>query len=190
MIKNAKENAKILIFKHFKSLFIPSIIIMLFNAIAYLFFNVIITYMYWEQYNHTVQVLLLICFMILEFVCMPFSTVAFFKTVYYLDRMSESDMKFSIKQTLSSEILSESVKGNLVPGLLCIVVYSCSTKVFYYNRNYTLIAIAASWIGIFISYKFFAVNYFVALGDKHPIKKSFELTKNFFGNICFLVFRS
>ena len=48
------------------------------------------------------------------------------------------------------------------------------------------VAIISSWVGIFISYKFLAANYFIALGDEHPIKKSFELTKKIFGEYLLL----
>ena len=48
------------------------------------------------------------------------------------------------------------------------------------------VAIIPSWVGIFISYKFLAANYFIALGDEHPIQKSFGLTKRIFGEYLLL----
>ncbi len=178
MIRNAKLSAKKMILNKYKYLFIPSTIVMILNAIAYLFINVIITYMNWVDFSHFLQIIFLLCFIGLEFVCIPLSSVLLYKTIFNLDNANNT--VFSIKQTLSSDIIIRTVKVNLIPVFLRILVKTCSSKVFYYNRNYLSVAIIASWVDIFISYKFSAVNYFIALGDEHPIKKSFELTKKIF----------
>lgn len=180
MIKNAKLSAKKLILNKYKYLFVPSTIVMILNAIAYLFINVIITYMNWVDFSHFLQIVFLLCFIGLEFVCIPLSSVLLYKTIFNLDNGSNTNTVFSIKQMLSSDIIIKTIKVNLIPVFLRILVKTCSSKVFYYNRNYLSVAIIASWVDIFISYKFSAVNYFIALGDEHPIKKSFELTKKIF----------
>lgn len=184
MIKNAKLSAKKLILNKYKYLFIPSTIVMILNAIAYLFINVIITYMNWVDFSHFLQIIFLLCFIGLEFVCIPLSSVLLYKTIFNLDNANNT--VFSIKQTLSSDIIIRTVKVNLIPVFLRILVKTCPSKVFYYNRNYLSVAIISSWVGIFISYKFLAANYFIALGDEHPIKKSFELTKKIFGEYLLL----
>lgn len=178
MIKNAKLSAKKLILNKYKYLFVPSTIVMILNAIAYLFINVIITYMNWVDFSHFLQIIFLLCFIGLEFVCIPLSSVLLYKTIFNLDNANNT--VFSIKQTLSSDIIIRTVKVNLIPVFLRILVKTCSSKVFYYNRNYLSVAIIASWVDIFISYKFSAANYFIARGDEHPIKKSFGLTKKIF----------
>ena len=140
--------------------------------------------MNWVYFSHLLQIVFLLSFIVLEFVCIPLSSVLLYKTIFNLDY--ENNTVFSIKQALSSDIIIKTVKVNLIPVFLRILVKTCSSKVFYYNRNYLSVAIISSWVGIFISYKFLAANYFIALGDEHPIQKSFGLTKRIFGEYLLL----
>ena len=140
--------------------------------------------MNWVYFSHLLQIVFLLSFIVLEFVCIPLSSVLLYKTIFNLDY--ENNTVFSIKQALSSDIIIKTVKVNLIPVFLRMLVKTCSSKVFYYNRNYLSVAIISSWVGIFISYKFLAANYFIALGDEHPIQKSFGLTKRIFGEYLLL----
>lgn len=174
MIKNAKKNAKALMKIHYKELFICSTIYMFLQALDYLFFNVIISYLYWENFNHLLQILFLICFIGLEFVFIPVSLVGLFKKIFSLDIIEGANSEFSVKQMFSKELILKIVKSDFIPRLLRFLVFSCSTKMFYYNQNYYLAGNIFSIINIFISYKFFAVDYFITIGNEHPIKNSFK----------------
>jgi len=180
MIKSAKGKAKKLIFTKYKCLLIPSTICMLLDAISFLFFNVIITYMYWDKFNLFFQLILLFSFIGLEFVCIPLFSVVLFKTIVCLDNTHEGCTDLSVKYLFSDIKTSKIIKADFLPRFLHFLIQACSTKMFYYNKNYLWVAIVASWINIFVSYKFFANDYFIACGDEHPIKKSFGLMKKSF----------
>ncbi|MCQ2440597.1 MAG: hypothetical protein MJ076_01710 [Clostridia bacterium] len=186
MIKEVKQNARNKIKKNFRYLIIPSTILMIFDAIAYIFINVIITKIYWHHFDILLQLIFLLCFMLLEFVCIPLSRVLLFKTIFNLDNTSKENTIFPIKQMLSSNTIVKTVLVNFLPILLRILVQTCATKIFYFNHNYKWVAIIASWVGIFVFYKFNAVNYYIAIESEHPIKCSFRLMKNIFGKYLLL----
>ncbi len=187
-IKNAKKEGKQLVLNKYKNLFVPAIIYMILFAIEYLFINVIISYMYWERFNPLCQIILLLIFVSIEFAFIPLSSVALFKTITCLEGKSEVIERIDVKKMFSSNSISKAIKINFLPMLLRMLVQTCSAKMFYYNKNYMWVAIVASWIDIFVSYKFFACNYFIAIGNDHPIKNSFNLMKKCFWKYILLIF--
>jgi len=180
MIKNAKKNAKSLIKNHYKDLFVCSTIYMLLQAFDYLFFNVIISHLYWGNFNYLLQIVFLILFICLEFGVIPMALVVLFKKIFTLDNMENTNSKFLLRQLFTKATILKTVKSNFFPRFLRFLILFCSTKMFYYNQNYYLAGYVFSIVDIFVAYKFFAVDYFIAIGDEHPIKSSFKTMNRIF----------
>jgi len=202
MFKEFKKQAKTLLFANYCTMIFYSIIFMFSNSLSYLLINEVIAHFVWENLHITIKLLTISILGFLQFFIIPLSQVGIFKS-YFLASSNENNI---ICKTLKFLLKPISVKKiviiNFLPRLLYCLIQMFSSENFYFNLNEIPISPIAAFIALFINYKFFVANYYVAISDcsaKNTIYISCNIMKkrflqylifllSFIGWICIAVF--
>lgn len=189
MIKQFKKQAKTLLFANYCTMIFYSIIFMLSNSLSYLLINEVVAHFIWENLHITIKLLAMSILVFLQFFIIPLSQVGIFKSYFLASSNENNIISKTLKFLLKPISVKKIVKINFLPRLLYCLVQMFSSENFYFNLSELPISPIAALIAIFINYKFFVANYYIAISDcsaKNAIYISCKVMKKRF--LQYLIF--
>ena len=159
------------------------------NSLSYLLINEVIAHFVWENLHIIIKLSAIAILVILQFFIIPLSQVGIFKSYFLASSNENNIINKTLKFILKPISIKKIVKINFFPRLLYCLIQMFSSENFYFNLNEIPISPIAAFIALFINYKFFAANYYVAISDcsaKNAIYISCDIMKNRF--LQYLIF--
>ena len=181
MFKEIKEEARKMLFQNHKFLIIPSLLFMVSNFANQIILNYFTSLFWWSDLSDLSRLAALLFFVFFEFVMVPFSLALLYKSII-LVTVSSTNFRKDLRNFINASSIKRIILINLIPRFTASFLDVNRSKISAFNifkiDGWPLILL--SIIAFFISYKFYACNYYFALTEatvKQTISESFKIMR-------------
>ncbi len=181
MLKKIKSDARRVLFKNYKFLFVPALVFMTVSFLKELTLKYFSNQLVWCDYPVFLQVFVVLLFLTLEIIAVPVTIALLYRAV--IIAKNGDDRKISqLKQFINTINIKKIVLINLVPRILAVFCDGNEDNLSIFNlfdiRGISLIILSA--VSTVVTLMFVAANYLFALNEgsvKETIVESFRLMK-------------
>ena len=179
MFTEIKKVARKTLFQNYKFLIIPSLLFMVSNFAKQIILNYYTSLFWWDDLTYLSKLGALLSFVFFEFVMIPISLALLYKSII-LVTVSSTNFRKDMRNFINAFNMKKIILINLIPRFTASFLDVNRSKISAFNifkidgMQLIILSIAA----FFISYKFYASNYYFALTEstvKQTIKASFKI---------------
>lgn len=181
MFKEIKAEARKTLFQNYKFLIIPSLLFMVSNFTNKIILNYFTSLFWWSDLTDFSRLVALLSFVFFEFVMVPFSLALLYKSIILVTK-SLTNSKEHLRSFINLSNAKRIILINFLPRLTASFLDVNGSKISAFNifKIDGLPLILLSIVAFFISYKFYACNYYFALTEasvKQTISASFKIMR-------------
>lgn len=192
LFRDIKKQSRKILFENYKYLVLPALLLSFLNALKHLILNYLTIFPVWLNFSFLLRAVILLLFLLIEFVGIPISFALLFKTSICLIN-GESDLKTPIKKFLNLVNIRKIVLINLIPRLFAFIsdINGAKTSSLNYLKLDSTISLIITLVGVIVSYKLFASDYYFASTECSvfdSLKTSCKIMKGKFGRYILLYF--